>query len=383
MRPRIKIGLLLHFYQPWWQFRDVLDRIVDECYRPVFNWLDSFPRFAFSANINWSLLELLSRDGHDDVIALIRNAVDRRRLELFGTAAHHPIVPLMTDIETERQIVRDGRGKLGLGLPASNCAGFYLPEYAFSRDVVRPIKRAGYRFTVADDAAFAAQHGYVPFDHLPVVQGLAVFLRSRRWGNVMSWGRYDFDRFSREFIQGVGNWFGGRSGYVVLATDAETFGHHHRTLFDRLLKPMIENWHGDGSPVDIMPFQRLLDVYGQNSRDIAVPPSTWSTEPGDFVTGNHFPLWNSPDNIYHQALWRLVDVARRYGDAPGLEEDVLKMLSSCCWWQVSGRPSFNPRLMMPGARKALEIIEKAADEGARQEGRQAYETLVRLPGINR
>ncbi len=383
MANRIKVGLLLHFYQPWWQFSDVLARISDECYRPIFRWLEAFPRFAFSANVNWSLLELLRRDGHDDVVALIKNAADRRRIELFGTAAHHPIVPLLSDAETERQIVRDRDGKRGLGLPDNTCAGFYLPEYAFSRDIVRPIKRAGYDFTVADDAAFAAQHGGVPFDRVPLVQGLGVFLRSRQWGNVLSWGRYDFDRFAPEFVRSIEAWFGGRSGYVVLATDAETFGHHHRQLFDRLLKPMIENWYGPGSPVEILPFQRLFDAYGGNSHEFAVPPSTWSTEPHDFVTGNHFPLWNSPDNIYHQALWRLVNVARRFGDTPGLEDDVLKMLSSCCWWQVSGRPCFNPRLMMCGARKALDIIEKAADEAVRQEGRQAYEALVRLPGINR
>ena len=27
----LKIGLLLHFYQPWWQFPKVLEQIVAQC----------------------------------------------------------------------------------------------------------------------------------------------------------------------------------------------------------------------------------------------------------------------------------------------------------------------------------------------------------------
>jgi len=383
MGSNIKVGLLLHFYQPWWQFSDVLARIADECYRPIFRWLDAYPGFAFSANINWSLLELLRRDGHDDVIDSMRRAVHRRKVEIFGTAAHHPILPLSTDAEIERQIARDREGKLSLGFPESDCGGFYLPEYAFAGQVAGPLKRSGFTFTVADDASFSAQHGYVPFDHIPKVNGLAVFLRSRNWGNAISWGQYDFDRFDREFVHGMRSWFRGQPGYIILATDAETFGHHHKKLIDWLLRPMVENWAKDGSPVEIAPFQRLYEIYGSRPNGAAVPPSSWSTEPGDFVTGNHFPLWNSPDNLYHRALWKLVNLARRYGDTPGVKEDVLKMLSSCCWWQVSGRPNFNPRLMMIGARLATEIIAKAADESAKREGREAFEQLVRLPGINR
>ncbi|MFA6603945.1 MAG: hypothetical protein WCT10_03860 [Patescibacteria group bacterium] len=383
MASPIKVGLLLHFYQPWWQFPHVLSKIVDECYRPIFSWLDHQPRFALSANINWSLLELLRRHGHDDIIALMRRCVSEGKIELFGTAAHHPIMPLISETEAARQIERDHQGKNSVGLPQSSCGGFYLPEYAYSRDVVPPLRDAGYVYTIADDAAYAAQHASVPFDHVPRVGGLGIFLRSRQWGNALAHGQYDFDRLNKDFTRDIGRWFAGRLGYVVLATDAETFGHHHKKLIDWLLKPMVENWTGPRSPAEILPFERLWTMFGHGSPDSVVPPSSWSTEPRDFVTGNHFPLWKSPDNIYHQALWKLVDIARRFGAVAELDNDVQKALSSCCWWQVSGRPYFNPQLMMYGARKALEIIDRSADDKARQEGHKAFEHLVNLPGINR
>ncbi len=382
MTSGIKVGLLLHFYQPWWQFDDVLARIADECYRPIFRWLETRPGFAFSANINWSLLELLARHGHGDVVASMARAVNEGKVELFGTAAHHPILPLLEDEENARQIALDSDSKKAIGFPDRNCDGFYLPEYAYSQRAVKPLREAGYQFTVTDDAIFGAQYGFVPFDRVPRTEGLMVFLRSRAWGNAIANGHYDFDRFNREFVGGVRSWFGGRSGYVVLATDAETFGHHHKRLIDWLLRPMVENWAKPDSPIGIAPFHRLAALFGSDW-NVSIPPGSWSTEAHDFVRGDHFPLWNSPGNIYHEALWRLVNVARKYGARPETKEDVVKLLSSCCWWQVSGRPYFNPRLMMIGARKALEIIDRVAVPADRHDGHQAFDALLRLPGVNR
>jgi hypothetical protein len=145
---------------------------------------------------------------------------------------------------------------------------------------------------------------------------------------------------------------------------------------------MVEQWERDGSHVELLPFHELLRTFGPGSRETTVPPGSWSTEAYDFVAGDHFPLWDSPANIYHRALWKLVDVARSHGGDPAAAEDVLKALSSCCWWQVSGRPCFNPPLMMFGARKALEIIERVGSDDERRAGREAYAALVRLPGIN-
>jgi predicted glycosyl hydrolase (DUF1957 family) len=383
MAHKIRVGLLLHFYQPWWQFREVLARICDECYRPVLRWVEGRHGFCFSANFNWSLIEVLLRDGHNDVVALFRDAVDRGKIELFSTAAHHPILPLLDDGEIARQIARDDAGKKSLCLTHDKCSGFYLPEYAWTDRLAKPLLKVGCNYTVVDDLLFAAQHRHVPFNRLPTKDGLAVFLRSRKWGKAISFGEYDFDRMAREFPDGVNRWFGGSQGHVVLATDAETFGHHHRHLFDHLLKPMLEQWGNGNSPVEFLEFEKLYDLYHPHSTEMAVPPGSWSTEASDFVSGDHFPLWNSPNNIYHRGLWKLIYMARRYGATPGVEEDCLKLLSSCFSWQVSGRPNFNPSLMMIGAKLALDIINRAADDRTKQEGKETFEELCKLPGISR
>lgn len=383
MKPDIKIGLLLHFYQPWWQFPATLASIADECYRPIFRWLEKFPRFALSANINWSLIELLRANGHDDLLALMAGAVRRRQVELFGTAAHHPIMPLLNGMEMGRQIAHDAFRKNEAGFPAATCGGFYLPEYAFGREVIGPLKEAGWQFTVADDALYAARHGRVPFETVPRVDGLGVFLRSRLWGNALSQGKYDFDRFAAEFVPQIGDWFAGHGGYVILATDAETFGHHHKNGFEHLLKPLVERWTVAGTEADIVPFDWLWNRFPTDRAAADVPPGSWSTEHSDAVALNHFPLWNSPDNVYHQTLWRLINLARPLGAKAEVYDDTLKALSSCSWWQVCGRPSFSPGLMMKGADKALEVVNRVGDDATRREAHGLYETLLRLPGVRR
>jgi predicted glycosyl hydrolase (DUF1957 family) len=382
MSSPIKVGLLLHFYQPWWQYREVLRRIVDECYRPIFGWLRHHQGFALSANINWSLLELLERGGYDDVIEAIQACLVGGQLELLGTAAHHPILPLISEAETNRQIKLDRHGKLTLGLPSATCRGFYLPEYAYSPETAGRLQRAGYRFTVADDAIYAARHNWcVPFETIPRVDNLYVLLRSRRWGHTLSDGDYDFDRLNAEFPDDASRWMQGRPGYVVFATDAETFGHHHKRLIDWLLKPMVERWRPEQHRVGIVPLNDLVSQFGPGSPDDYVPPSTWSTEPHHFVDGQHYPLWKRRGNIYHEALWRLVDLARGYGSQAEFAEPVMRLLSSCSWWWVSGWPNFDPGMMLHGANLAWKIIQEAGDPTVIEQGGAAYRDLISLPAV--
>ena len=35
MLNNLRLAFLLHFYQPWWQYDVVLEKIVNQCYRPI------------------------------------------------------------------------------------------------------------------------------------------------------------------------------------------------------------------------------------------------------------------------------------------------------------------------------------------------------------
>ena len=376
MSPKIRLTLLLHFYQPWWQFPGTLATVVERCYMPIFKWLSRHQGFAFSANISWSLLELLEKNGYDELIALMRDAVETEKIELLGTDAYHSILPCITDIHIARQIAKDREGKRSVGLPPHTVPGFYLPEYAYERRILYPLQCAGYKFTVADDALFAAQHGKVPFDWIPTVDDFRVFLRSRNWGNIVSYQDQNFNAFRKDFEENVAKWFGEKTGYVVIATDAETFGYHWENLIRWLLVPMVENWRA-GSRVELCPFSELARSFP--AREATVPPGSWSTETSDAAKGDWFPLWNSRFNIFHEKLWRLVNLALEFADDPVVRCDALKTTSSCQWWWVSGRNgNWKPEFMMLGAYKALEIVERAGNENAKAEARHIITDIKRI-----
>lgn len=385
---RARIGLLLHFYQPFWQSQQVLDQIVRECYLPIFRWVNSRPGFAFSANIQWSLIELLIKHDHRELLEMMRRTVADGKVELFGTAAHHPILPLLTREEQERQLVFDRESKKRAGFPIATCGGIYLPEYAWDPKIVPALKGSGGQFTVVDDALFAHVHGgKVPFNRLPLVKGLAVFLRSRLWGDKISLGENgrrhcDFDRLARELPSGLHNWFGDQDGYFVLAFDAETFGHHVKNFVEWLLIPLVDHWGHGAEPVGIAPFQDLYGIYAPLSEERDVPAGTWSTEISQYHAGVPFPLWDDSANAYHRALWKLVDIARQFGERPEASEDVMKVLSSCAWWQVAYHSGpLNAKYMMPNARLARDVIERCGDEAAKKAGRAAFKALLKLPGV--
>jgi hypothetical protein len=194
---------------------------------------------------------------------------------------------------------------------------------------------------------------------------------------------YDFDRLNGELPGGLMDWFGDRDGYLILATDAETFGHHNHGHIENLLIPLIDHWGHGNEPIGIAPLQEIYDLYAPRSEERDVPSSTWSTEIHQYHAGIPYPLWDHPENRYHRALWKLVGVARRYGADPRASEDVLKVLSSCAWWQVAYHDGSHIKgdLMMHGARLAREIIERCGNEKDKDEGRRAFAELIKLPGV--
>lgn len=349
----LKIGLLLHFYQPWWQFPETLKNIVNQCYRPILDVVNKINGFCFTANVNLSLLDHLEKD-FPDVIAGFREAVETGRIEFMGSPAQHPIFPLIPEFLQRAQIEDDEKRKESQFGIKRNCRGFYLPEMAFSRKDVGLLRDYGYRWTVIDDKIFGAKNplNSVPFNHIITYDNFKVFMRSRIWSNIISFDHPTFNDFKSRLEHDILDWTKGASAYLIIAMDAETFGHHSGDLFEKLLKPMLINWAGSKSK--IMPIENI----GQNfpTRSVSyLPDSSWSTELDDLDRSNPYPLWKSRFNTYHLKLWELVELALRHFDY--CRQDCLRITSSCHWWWIS-RANWNPDFMMKGAKKAIEIVRQ-------------------------
>ena len=100
----MKLINLLHFYQPYNQQDDILNRIVNESYRPIINGLLERPHAKVVANISGVLTRVLHERGYEDVIQGFRTLLDNGQLELTSSGMYHAILPLLSNEEKIRQI---------------------------------------------------------------------------------------------------------------------------------------------------------------------------------------------------------------------------------------------------------------------------------------
>ena len=94
---------ILHAYQPITQSIEVLERIIEKCYKPFFERLLANPSVKISLNITGCLLEKLTME-YPEIVKLIEKAKDNNQIELMGSAFYHPILPLTKPEDQSYQI---------------------------------------------------------------------------------------------------------------------------------------------------------------------------------------------------------------------------------------------------------------------------------------
>jgi hypothetical protein len=171
-------------------------------------------------------------------------------------------------------------------------------------------------------------------------------------------------------------WTKNRPAYLVIALDAETFGHHHSGLTKNFLEPMLKEW-GSGGKGILTPIGKIAELFPARPL-VKINDGSWSTSEEDYFRDNPFPFWNSKFNPHHKKLWELTNLALRYFGNPGTNLDCLKIVSSCHWWWISGRPWWNPEFMKIGARKAMRIIERHGSAGEIAEAEKIFRKLDTL-----
>jgi len=374
----LKICLLLHFYQPWWQFLAVLEKIVNQCYRPLLEIIRNSENFCFTLNVNAVLLELLEQHGFHDVVSGFREAAKAGKIELVGSTYQHPIFPLIPEKVKRAQIEEDQHIKESRFSIKRNCKGFFLPEMAFHRRDISLLRSYSYRWSVMDDVPFTAINNYAPFDHIILLNGFKMYMRSGYWSNIISSGRYSFSDIKSMIEYEVPNWTKNAPAYVILAMDAETFGHHHEHLIDSFLRPMLAEW--SDKIVSVESLGRSFPPRNVNY----LPDGSWSTSADDIRKSDPYPLWDSHFNRHHSDLWELVNLALDYFEQ--CREDCLKLTSSCHWWWISGRPDWNPEFMKYcargrkdlGVRGAIDIVRKFSSDEEKIRAEELYNDLIRL-----
>jgi hypothetical protein len=277
-----------HFYQPprenpWTEivpveptaapFHDWNERVTAECYRPngwarvvdeherVVALVNNYAHLSF--NVGPTLASWLAANRPDTLARMV--AGDAVGGGGIAQAYSHPILPLANERDLRTQVrwgLADFRHRFG-----RDARGMWLPEAAVNETVLRILAEEGVGFTILAPTQAA---GDEPIDTS----------RTYRWRDAIDIVFYD-GPLSHDVAFGMSSTsaqvlvdrVAHRSGIVCIATDGETFGHHHK-FAERALAyalPVEAPAHG----IDVT---TIADVLAANppADAVEIRESSWS-----------------------------------------------------------------------------------------------------------
>jgi alpha-amylase/alpha-mannosidase (GH57 family) len=289
-----------HFYQPpredpWTgrvplqesaaPFHDWNARVHDECYRAVVaaRILDERGRIAYVLNtlawMSWdagpTLLEWMAGEEPATYKAFLEaDRLARARTGHGGALAtpyHHVILPLASRREKQTEVrwgIADFRRRFG-----REPEGMWLPEAAVDTETLEVLAQEGIRFTVLGPGQVhsrppAGRPGRV---RLAKGRALAVFVYDGPLSHDVAFGAvlHDSSRWVERLVHAPGD-----PELVGVATDGETFGHHHRWGEMALAAALAAVGRHPGTRIDN--FASFLERQPAVEAVELVEPSSWS-----------------------------------------------------------------------------------------------------------
>jgi len=315
----------LHLYQPATLDKVAIVNAIEKSYLRIIKTLLRNSEIKFTLNINGCLLEKIGEFGYNDLLKDIKRLIERGQIELVGTAAYHPILPLISPEEAERQIkLQEELIKKYFG--SVKLRGFFLPEMAYSPTVAKMIKKMGYEWLILDEISGTGELDKLDCrkTYIDSNSDLKIIFRQRKYSQ----------SYVPKFLSEMGPTE--KKTAIVTATDAELYGLHHSDISGSLEK-LLEN--PDIKTLTISEFLKEE----LPAMTIKIIPSSWESDPKELRRHKPYALWHDPKNKIHSNLWRLA--ALSWETVSRHEKDsqyqwaywhLRRGLSSCTFWWASG-----------------------------------------------
>ncbi len=205
------------------------ERITAECYAPLAE-AGQFGLISF--NLGGTLARWLDACAHTTYERVVVAERDYWKTHAVGNGlaqpVHHTILPLARRRDKICQVrwgIASFEHRFG-----HRPEGMWLPEMAVDYETLEILAAEGIRFTILSDEQVRGDldAGAGPYRvRLPGGGEIAVFVRDRHLSNVLSFGMPD-PAYVDEWLRDQVEWRCHKNGLLLIATDGETFGHHHR-----------------------------------------------------------------------------------------------------------------------------------------------------------
>jgi hypothetical protein len=204
------------------------ERITAECYAPNAN-AGNFGRISF--NLGGTLARWLDEHAHATYQRIVAAEREYRAAHAVGNGlaqpVHHTILPLARRRDKICQVrwgIASFEHRFG-----HRPEGMWLPEMAVDYETLEILATEGIRFTILSDEQVQGDltAGAGPYRVRLPNKEISVFVRDRHLSNGLSFEMPEPDRVD-EWLREHVEWRCHKDGLVLIATDGETFGHHHR-----------------------------------------------------------------------------------------------------------------------------------------------------------
>ncbi len=362
---------LLHMYQPTFQDSRVLRQIDKECYKPLLRMFEEHDNVKFSLNINAVLIDMLYEFDLSDTIEILQNLVSSNKIEITGTAKFHPILPLIPQKESERQI-EINEEILKKEFKQWERGGFFPPEMSISSQVAKYIREIGYKWVIISGIACPVNWANDQIYTSP--NGLLLFFRDDILSNKIAFNNITAKGFVEEIKGKVkeNKEKKQKDKFIITGMDSETFGHHIKK-FERVFLSKALELINDQKEIKIEFISNLSKFFPINEEKIIPKDSSWSTTYDDMKANIPYPLWDHPDNRVHTLYWKIV---RSLNNLMNLIENLDStqdwevenycntarwfydrgICSDSTWWANLDRGPWSPNLIYKG----IELLMKSA-----------------------
>lgn len=367
----------LHLYQPVNADARFIKEATELSYTRIIRALEEHPNIKFTLNITGALILRWEELGYGDLLKRLNNLREKGQIELTGTAAYHPLLPLIPKEEVIRQIKENEeilKKHFGENFRPK---GFFIPEMAYGPKVAKIIKKLGYEWIILDEIVKEGKLGKTDFNKIyeDKNSNLKIIFRSRQLSE-----SYVPETLNKIMAKGQSD------NLIITATDAELYGLRHTDQtgeFEKILKkPDLET-------------KTISEFISEHKEAEKIKPSSgsWESTEEELKKREPYLLWSDKKNKIQKNIWKLANLA--YKTAKEYKKDdkaywarwhLVRGLASCTFWWASGKDfshifgplSWNPDEIERGINELIRAVRTLDDATTRETKIKAEKLYLKI-----
>lgn len=371
----------LHFYQPANTDKNKILEATEASYERIIRGLEENPNIKFTINISGCLLLRLDDElKRIDLIRRIKRLVLKKQIELVGTAAYHPLLPLIDRRQAKEQIKENENIVKKYFGEKIKLRGFFFPEMAYSISIAKLLKEMGYEWIILDEISANGKLNNIDtsLTYNDTNSGLNVIFRDRLLSQTY---------IPESIINGKIN-----KELIITGTDAELYGLRH------VDEPAnFENVLNQANTLGIQT-DLISNFIDQSKEKIALNliESNWESTEKELKEKKPYQLWINSENKIQLRLWDLALFAQelhyKYQSDPNIwwsRWHLVRGLASCTFWWASDRDlrkvfgpiAWNPDQIELGIQelvRSIRDLEKSTNLNEKLEAENKFNEILEI-----